>query len=508
MAHGEPGLVVGDDGQRGQALGALDVVVGDGIAEHVGAVAAGDDHLASGRRELGAEPGAHAEAEPAREQPAHEGRGLGELEERKRRSELADHDGVFRLHLVDALRKPGRMNRCLVLDGLDQLAAFGDNLLARGGERLAPALDRGALAFHRVGKGLSQQDHRRERRAAHQEIRLELAERIARLQRIGGDMDDLGILARLVVARHPGHRAVDRDHHVGLGEERAHVVAEMHGMVGRQVHVAGFRLHHRDGELLRQRRQSADRCRDATDARGDDERELGFGDQVSGFLDGGARGLGRKHAERAHGVAPRQGGRACEHFAGQRQIDRSARLAHGDVEGAIHHRFDRLAAAQLVIPLHVFAHHAALVEGLLAPVDRAVPRGDVAGLGDRGAAGGEQYRYVVAGGVDDAVDRVGGADRHVHHDCGRLARHAVVAVRHRHRHVLVRNRHEARGFTILALGKRFHDRGEVRPSVGEDVFNAAFAEPRDVGLRGHAVVELGVGHGVIHPYDGEKGAAR
>src|SRR5205809_3150401 len=35
----------------------------------------------------------------------------------------------------------------------------------------------------------------------------------------------------------------------------------------------------------------------------------------------------------------------------------------------------RLAFAQLVIPLHKLAHHAALVECFLAPVDRAVARG-------------------------------------------------------------------------------------------------------------------------------------
>jgi len=61
------------------------------------------------------------------------------LEDRQRRAELADHDGVLRLHLVDAVRQPGRMDRGLVLHGLDQLAALGVDLLARRGQTLAPA---------------------------------------------------------------------------------------------------------------------------------------------------------------------------------------------------------------------------------------------------------------------------------------------------------------------------------------------------------------------------------
>ncbi len=56
-----------------------------------------------------------------------------------------------------------------------------------------------------------------------------------------------------------GTGAVDHDHHVGLRQELAGVVAEMHGMIGRQVHVARFRLHHRDREFLRQRGEFADR---------------------------------------------------------------------------------------------------------------------------------------------------------------------------------------------------------------------------------------------------------
>jgi hypothetical protein len=58
LPHRQPGLVVGNDGERRQVLGARDVMIRNRVAEHVRAVADGDDHLALGGRKLGAEPGA------------------------------------------------------------------------------------------------------------------------------------------------------------------------------------------------------------------------------------------------------------------------------------------------------------------------------------------------------------------------------------------------------------------------------------------------------------------
>ena len=269
-------------------------------------------------------------------------------------------------------------------------------------------------------------------------------------------------------------------------------------MVGRQVHVARLGLHHRERELLGQRGERSNRRRHAPAARGHDQRELGLGDQACGLLDRRARRLRRDRAERTHRVAAGLDRGSGEDLARQGQVDRSARLAHRDVEGAIDHRCDRLAGAQLVVPFHVFAQHAALVEGFLPPMDRPVARGDVASLGDRRAAGGEQDRDVVARGVDDAVDRVGGSHGDVHHHGGRLAGDAVIAVRHRHGDVLVRHGHEPRGLGVLRLRERLHDRGEIGSGIGEHVLDAALSEPRNVGFRRHAVGGLGVGHGHIH----------
>ena len=188
----------------------------------------------------------------------------------------------------------------------------------------------------------------------------------------------------------------------------------------------------------------------------------------------------------------------AQDFARQRQIDRPARLAHHDVERAVDDGVDRLAVAQLVIPFHEFAHHAALVERLLAPMDGAVARGDVAGLGDRRAPGGEQQRHVVTRGVHQAADRVGGADRDVHHHRRRLAAGAVVAVRHRHRDVLVRHGDELRKLGIAGVaGNAFHDRREIGARIGEHILDAALAEPRQIGFGGHFLGRVDTAHGVV-----------
>ncbi len=176
-----------------------------------------------------------------------------------------------------------------------------------------------------------------------------------------------------------------------------------------------------------------------------------------------------------------------QHFARQGQIHRATRLAHGDIECTIDDRRDRLAGAQLVIPFGEFAHDAALVERLLAPVDRPVARGDVAGLGDRRSAGSEQDRDIVTGGIHDAVDGIAGADRNVDHDGGRFAGDLVVAVRHRHGDVLMGHGDDAGEFTA-AVGvqrQQFNDGGEVGPGIGKDVIDAALGEALQVSLRGN-----------------------
>ncbi len=131
--------------------------------------------------------------------------------------------------------------------------------------------------------------------------------------------------------------------------------------------------------------------------------------------------------------------RRRQRLARQREIDRPARARHGDLIGARDDVGDLLGNAQLVVPLHRLAQHPALVEHLLAPVDVAVAAAELALLGDRRAAGGEDERDVVAVEIDDVVDGVGGADVDVQHHRLRPAVHRIGAVRHGDREVLVRD---------------------------------------------------------------------
>ena len=134
-----------------------------------------------------------------------------------------------------------------------------------------------------------------------------------------------------------------------------------------------------------------------------------------------------------------------EDFSRQGDVHRTLRFALGDGEPAVDDRLHLLGVAQLVVPLHELAQHAALVEMLLRPVDVVVARGrQRARLGDRGAARAEENRHVLARGVDEPVHRVRRADADVDHHRLRFARDHRVAVRHRDAHVLVRHDHDLR----------------------------------------------------------------
>ena len=76
------------------------------------------------------------------------------------------------------------MNRRLVLHGINQLAALGLDFPTQQSERLASAVNRALLALHRLGERLVQHDDGGERGARDQEIRFELAEGVARLERV------------------------------------------------------------------------------------------------------------------------------------------------------------------------------------------------------------------------------------------------------------------------------------------------------------------------------------
>ncbi len=391
------------------------------------------------------------------------------------------------------------MDRRLVLHRVDELEPLRLNVLARGRDSLAAAVERAIPALHCVAQVLVQHVERGAAIAGNEQIGVDLLERIALQQRIGRNADDLGVLARAARLRNPRHRAFQHHHDVGLGQERRRLEAHVHRAVGRQVEIARFGLHHRNGERFRERGKLRNRIRIAADRRCQDERELCLGDHRRGFLDRLTGRRGRGNTEWTYGVTAHAGGVRRQHLARQRQVDRALRLAHGDIQCTVDYGTDGLAGAQLVIPFDEFAHHAALVEALLAPMDGAVARGDAAAFGERGAAGRQQDRDIVAGGIHQPADGVGGADRDVHHHGGGLAAGAVIAVCHRHGDVFMRDHHEAGDLPAgtLVARQRFHDRCEIGAGIGKDMLDAALAEPGQVGFRGHGLGA--VGHGLVHP---------
>ena len=229
--------------------------------------------------------------------------------------------------------------------------------------------------------------------------------------------------------------------------------------------------------------------------RGDDQRLLGRGDPFGERRDHLRIGVRRRgDVARLH-RAERLRQRRRQRLARQRQIDRPARARHGHLIGARDDVGDLLGHAQLVVPLHRLAQHAGLVEHLLAPVDVAVAAAELALLGDRRAAGGEDQRDVVAVEVDDVVDGVGGADVDVQHHRLRPAGHGVGAVRHGDREVLVRDHQRLRhlGVGLLGAAEGLDDRREVGARVGEEIVDAVVGERAQERLSGdrRALVALG-----------------
>ncbi len=139
-----------------------------------------------------------------------------------------------------------------------------------------------------------------------------------------------------------------------------------------------------------------------------------------------------------------------------------------DFDGARNHVADLVRHAQFVIPFHLFAHHAGLVEHFLRPMDRPRARAELAFFGNRRASGAEDERHAVARQVGEVVDGVGGADIDVHHHRLRAAGHQIGAVRHGHRQILVRHQHRFRNFGVGFLGavERLHDRREIGAGIG------------------------------------------
>jgi hypothetical protein len=132
-------------------------------------------------------------------------------------------------------------------------------------------------------------------------------------------------------------------------------------------------------------------------------------------------------------------------------------------------------------------------------MDRPAARTEVAGLGHRRAAGGEQQRHAVAREIDQIVDRVGGADVDVHHHGLRAAGHQIGAVRHGDGEVLVRHQYRARDFGVAGAGaaERLDDRREVGPRIGEEEIDAVLGERAQEHVAGDRRAGFFLRHGSL-----------
>ena len=170
--------------------------------------------------------------------------------------------------------------------------------------------------------------------------------------------------------------------------------------------------------------------------------------------------------------------RLAQHLARKAEIHRTLWRGRRQLQRAIDHVGDLVAALHLIVPLHHLAQHAGLVVHLLRPVDVDIARAGRATLGERRAAGRQQHRHPVAARVDQGVDRIGGTNIGVQHDRLRLPGDHRVAMRHGERAILMRHHHRSRH---LSVGPRrtcegFDDRCEVGARIAEQVIDAVRGE--------------------------------
>jgi len=362
---------------------------------------------------------------------------------------------------------------------------------------LADRPDIGALPY-----GLGQRGQVQAHRARQGRVGREPSDRIAREERIHRDLDDLRLGPRRLERREPQHVRLDRHDAVGVVEVRRGVEAGMERVSLREVHVGVELVDHRRAEGLGELHECGDREGIAPGGLGEDDRVARGGQQPGRLGDRLRRG---QHRAGSGGAA--RGGvledlvLLGEDLARQREVDGPLRLGLGERQRTVDDRLELGEVPELVVPFDELADHRALVEGLLRPVDRAVAAAVQAGLGERIASRAEEDRHVRARGVDDAADRVTGADDHVDHDDLRSPGDHRVAVGHPHRRRLVRDRHGPRHRLALREppGVGVDERREVRPGIREEVLDAPSGQELEIGVSG-AFDARSLGHRGLSPF--------
>jgi len=351
------------------------------------------------------------------------------------------------------------------------------------------------------GQRLRQRIEQHHGLAGDREVAGEAADRDARERRVLADMHDLASRGRRFTVGEPWRVAVDRQHEIGLGQQRMRLEAEMHRMAPRQVHVAREPRYDRQREALGEACERRHSLRRAPGRAGDDQRPLRIGDPLREPLHRVRIGIGRGRHGAGRDRLVRRGHAAAQHLARQREIGGAARRAHHHFHRALDDPRGLQRQAQFVVPLHHLAQHAGLVEHFLRPVDLAVARAQEALLGQGRAPGHQHHRHALALRIDERVDGVGCADIDVHHHRLRPAAHHVDAVRHRDRRVLVRHDHRSR--RRRAAGARARQRldhgRKVGAGIAEQVIDAVRRERREDHVGGAVRSRAAAGDGgVVH----------
>ena len=346
---------------------------------------------------------------------------------------------------------------------------------------------RPARRIHALGHGLGQSGEGQTRRARQGQVRGEPAYGIAGEEGIDAEVNDLRLGPGPPEIGEPRHVRLHDEDDVGFLQVRRGIEAGVQGMVLGEIDVGIGLLEDWRAERLRQGHEGGNGARVAPGRLDDDERVAGGGEELRGLCHhlGGGDDRARRH--RAGGVGILEGLVSLgQHLARQGQVHGALRLRLGQREGAIHHGLQLGEAAQLVVPLHVLADHACLVEGLLGPVNVTVTAARQAVLRDGIASRAEEHGHVASRGVDDAADGVAGTHDDVDHDRLRPSRDHCVAVGHGHGRGLVRDGQRPRARLPLRapLGVRLDEGREVRARVGEEILDASRGQQLEVGLRG------------------------
>jgi hypothetical protein len=240
-------------------------------------------------------------------------------------------------------------------------------------------------------------------------------------------------------------------------------------------------VHHRRAEALGQRLAFLDAVGHDHAAAGDDDGELGSGQQFGGFVQ---CLLAAGAAIEAEGPGDLAGDVAVEIVARDVELGR-AHFAHGTVEAAAGVFGHALGIVHVALVLGEFLEHRQLVGFLEA----AEAHAHGAGFGRN-----DHYRAVRPVGGGDGGDAVADAGAVLANGHAVAARDAGIAVGHVRRALLMHHRDQAdagRGEDVHGIHEgRAHDAEHVGHAVGDHGFDKGFG-------RGHAGRAAGDGAGVF-----------